>query len=174
MAKIAMIAADDFEDSELQVPLEALRAAGHEVVIAGTEQGAALTGKRGDVEVTAEASIASLDADDFDVLVIPGGYSPDKLRLDTDAVRFTHEMDAADKTVAAICHAGSLLIDAAAVKGRTVTSWPSIRVDLKHAGADWQDQPVVIDGNLITSRKPDDLEQFVAAIEERLPAPVGG
>lgn len=170
MAKVLMIAADDFEDSELQVPLERLRGSGHEVVLAGVEAGQELTGKRGDVTVTTEASVGDVDPDEFDALVIPGGYSPDKLRLSTEAVHLTHRMDAAGKTIAAICHAGSLLIDAAAVKDRTLTSWPSIRVDLKHAGARWEDRPVVVDGNLITSRNPGDLDDFVAAIEERIPA----
>ena len=115
-----------------------------------------------------ERSIADVDADDFDALVIPGGYSPDRLRQDPRMVAFTREMFDAGKPVAAICHAGSMLIEADVVEDRMLTSWPSIRTDLLNAGAHWIDREVVQDGNLITSRQPDDLPAFVAAILDQL------
>ncbi|MDZ7732727.1 MAG: DJ-1/PfpI family protein [Acidimicrobiia bacterium] len=101
-------------------------------------------------------------------MVVPGGYAPDKLRLDEDAVRFVAQMNRQGKLIAAVCHAGSLLIDADVVDGRRVTSWPSIRTDLVNAGADWFDEEVVEDGNLITSRNPGDLDAFSAAIDAHL------
>jgi protease I len=100
--------------------------------------------------------------------VIPGGYSPDKLRTNDDVVAFVRELGRAEKPVAAICHAGSLLIEADLVDGSRVTSWPSIKTDLVNAGAEWVDEPVVEDGYLITSRKPDDLDVFCEAILKRL------
>ena len=109
-----------------------------------------------------------VSADQFDALVIPGGYSPDKLRTDEGIVSLVQKIAGADKPVAAICHAGSLLVEADAVRGRRVTSWPSVRTDLINAGAQWEDAEVVEDGNLITSRKPDDLPAFCAAILQRL------
>ncbi|MCC5951152.1 MAG: type 1 glutamine amidotransferase [Acidimicrobiia bacterium] len=168
MARIAVLIEEDFEDSEYRLPRERLEAAGHDVVVAGPTAGSIYTGKRGDEKVAAEVATDSLAADEFDAVVVPGGYAPDKLRLDEDAVAFVREMNAEDKVVAAVCHAGSLLIDADAVDGRTVTSWPSIRVDLLNAGATWVDEEVVEDGNVITSRKPDDLEAFAASIAARL------
>ncbi len=100
--------------------------------------------------------------------MIPGGYSPDKLRTSPAIVDLVRKIAAAEKPVAAICHAGSLLIEADLVDGKRVTSWPSIRTDLENAGARWEDAEVVEDGNLITSRKPDDLEAFTNALLGRL------
>ncbi len=174
MARVAIIATDSFEDSELDTPRQALTDDGHEVEVLGPEAGADIVGKQGEVKVAVDRAIADADPDRYDLLIVPGGYSPDKLRLDTDAVRFVHRFDGTGKPLAAICHAGSLLIDAAVVKGRTLTSWPSIRVDLVNAGAKWEDRELVEDGNLITSRKPDDLPAFVGAIRDRLTGSGGG
>ena len=171
MAKVAFVLADDFEDSEFKVPYDRIRAAGHEVVVIGTEAGKQVTGKKGKVTCTLDATPGQVDASEFDALVIPGGYAPDKLRTDIGIVSLVKKVAGADKPVAAICHAGSLLIEADLVDGRSVTSWPSIRTDLENAGAAWEDSELVVDGNLITSRKPDDLDAFTGAILERL-APV--
>jgi protease I len=168
VAKIAFVLADDFEDSEFQVPYDRLLAAGHQATVIGTEAGREVTGKKGKASFTVEKTPDGVSASDFDALVIPGGYSPDKLRTSPGVVKFVQGMFDGDKPVAAICHAGSLLVEADAVRGRTVTSWPSIRTDLVNAGAHWVDQEVVIDGNVITSRQPDDLDAFVGAILERL------
>jgi protease I len=164
MGKVLVLAAEDFEDSELRQPVDALRGAGHDVVIAGSDAGARLEGKKGKEAVTTDVSFDAVDSGEFEALLVPGGYSPDKLRLQPFAVRLVHEFDRDGKPIAAICHAGSLLIDAGVVRGRRMTSWPSIRVDLVNAGADWVDEPLVVDGNLITSRKPDDLEVFCASL----------
>ncbi|HVE45634.1 MAG TPA: type 1 glutamine amidotransferase domain-containing protein [Acidimicrobiales bacterium] len=168
MAKVAFVLADDFEDSEFQVPYERIREAGHQVTVIGKEAGKEVRGKKGKVTFTPEATPDEVSAADFDALVVPGGYSPDKLRTAADVVKFVRSIFDGDKPVAAICHAGSLLVEADVVRGRTVTSWPSIRTDLVNAGAEWVDREVVDDANLITSRKPDDLDAFVAAILRRL------
>jgi protease I len=168
MARVAFVLADDFEDSEFKVPYDALREAGHDVTVIGAEAGKQVRGKKGKESYSLDAAIDSVDAGTFDALVIPGGYSPDKLRTNDKIVAFVKAVAAADKPVAAICHAGSLLIEADLVDGKTVTSWPSIRTDLLNAGASWEDMEVVEDGNLITSRKPDDLEAFTKAILARL------
>ncbi len=168
MAKVAFVLADDFEDSEFRVPFDSIRQAGHEVTVIGTEAGQEVKGKKGQESFTPQVTADQVGAADFDALVIPGGYSPDKLRTDAGVVKFVEGILGADKPVAAICHGGSLLVEADAVRGRTVTSWPSIRTDLVNAGAEWVDREVVEDGNLITSRKPDDLEAFTAAVLARL------
>lgn len=168
MAKIAFVLADDFEDSEFQVPYDRIRAAGHQATVIGTEAGKQVHGKKGKASFTVETTPDQVSASDFDAMVIPGGYSPDKLRTSPGMVKLVQGMFDGDRPVAAICHAGSLLIEADAVRGRTVTSWPSIRTDLVNAGATWVDREVVVDGNVITSRKPDDLGAFVDAILERL------
>ena len=170
MATVAFVLADDFEDSEFRVPYDRLRGAGHQVTVIGTEAGKEVKGKKGTETFTLEATPGDVDAGQFDALVVPGGYSPDKLRTDSDIVSLVRKVADADKPVAAICHAGSLLIEADLVDGRRVTSWPSIRVDLENAGATWEDNEVVVDGNIITSRKPDDLDAFTGAILERLPS----
>ena len=168
MAKVAFVLADDFEDSEFQVPYDRIRDAGHQVTVIGAEAGREVKGKKGKAAFTIEATPDEVNASDFDALVIPGGYSPDKLRTSQAIVKFVQGMFDGDKPVAAICHAGSLLVEADAVRDRAVTSWPSIRTDLVNAGATWVDQEVVEDGNVITSRKPDDLDAFVDAILGRL------
>jgi protease I len=168
MAKVAFVLADDFEDSEFKVPYDRIREAGHEVTVIGTASGQEVKGKRGNESFTPETTPDQVSSADFDALVIPGGYSPDKLRTDDGVVKFTRDFFDSDKTVAAICHSGSLLVEADVVNGRTVTSWPSVRTDLINAGAEWVDKEVVVDGNLITSRNPDDLDAFCDAILEAL------
>lgn len=168
MARIAFVLADDFEDSEFTHPRDAVVQAGHEVTVVGTEAGAELTGKQGDASTTVDAVASDVSPDDFDALVVPGGYSPDKLRLDGDVVAFTRGFFEARKPVAAICHAGQLLVEAEVVDGRRMTSWPSVRKELELAGADWVDEQVVVDDNLITSRNPDDLDAFSKTLVETL------
>ena len=168
MAKVAFIVDEMFEDSEFKVPYERVIEAGHEAVIVGLEAGKKLEGKKGDETITTEKSIDQVSADEFDALVIPGGYSPDKIRTNEGMVALTRSISEADKPVAAICHAGWMLAEADILKNRTVTSWPSIKTDLINAGAEWVDQEVVEDGNLITSRKPDDLEAFSKTLLSQL------
>jgi protease I len=171
MAKVAFVLADDFEDSEFKVPYDRVRHAGHDVTVVGKQAGKEVKGKKGKESFVPEAGPDQVSASDFDALVIPGGYSPDKLRVDEGVVKFVKGFFGSDKPVAAICHAGSLLVEADAVEGRTVTSWPSIRTDLVNAGAEWVDREVVVDGSLITSRNPDDLPAFCDAILDKLGVP---
>ncbi|MFN2387980.1 MAG: type 1 glutamine amidotransferase domain-containing protein [Actinomycetota bacterium] len=160
MAKVAFIVDELFEDSELRVPYDRVREAGHEAVIVGLEAGKQLTGKKEKETFTTDVSIGDVSPGDFDALVIPGGYSPDLIRTDDGMVELTRTLTESGKPVAAICHAGWMLAEAGVLAGKTVTSSPRIKTDLVNAGASWVDQEVVEDGNLITSRKPDDLEAF--------------
>ena len=168
MARVVIIVGEGFEDSEFSVPLRRLREAGHEVVVVGSERDQTVHGKRGRSEARIEHTAAEIAVAECAALVIPGGHGPDRLRLDAGIVMFTHLFMASGKPVAAICHGPQLLIEAESVRGRTLTSWPSVRKDLINAGARWVDQPVVEDGNLITSRKPDDLDGFCDALLQRL------
>ena len=164
MAKVAFIVDEMFEDSEFQMPYERVQEYGHTPVIVGLEAGKKLEGKKGDVTITTETSIEEVSADDFDALVIPGGYSPDKIRSNEKMVALTRELFEGQKPIAAICHAGWMLAEADIIRGKTVTSWPSIKTDMINAGATWVDQEVVEDDNIITSRKPDDLGSFTKAL----------
>ncbi|HEX2049473.1 MAG TPA: type 1 glutamine amidotransferase domain-containing protein [Actinomycetota bacterium] len=164
MAKVAFIVDEMFEDSEFQVPYERVRDAGHDAVIVGLEANKPLQGKKGKVSITTDVAIDDVRPDEFDALVIPGGYSPDKIRSNEGMVAITRTLAETGKPVAAICHAGWMLAEAGVARGRTVTSYHSIRTDLVNAGANWVDQEVVEDGNVITSRTPDDLEAFTKAL----------
>lgn len=164
MAKVAFIMDEMFEDSEFRVPYDRVKEAGHEAVIIGLEKDKKLEGKKGKETVTTEVGIEDVSADEFDALVIPGGYSPDKIRVNEGMAALTKAIGTSGKPLAAICHAGWMLAEADLLKGKTVTSWPSLRTDLINAGATWVDQEVVEDGNIITSRKPDDLEAFTKTL----------
>ena len=133
----------DRSDSEVTVPCERLRGAGHQVRVVGTEAEKTVKGKRGRATATVEIAARDSDPAAFDALVIPGGHSPDHLRLDRDVVAFVGAFCASGKLVAAVCHGPQLLIEADAVSGRTLTSWPSVRKDLRNAGARWIDREVV-------------------------------
>jgi protease I len=168
VAKIVFVLDDMFEDSEFKVPYDAVREAGHDAVVVGLEAGKKVTGKRGRESFVVELGPEGADAADYDALVIPGGFAPDKLRMNDRIVALVRDLTGAPKPVAAICHAGWLLAEADVVRGRTVTSYPSIRTDLRNAGATWVDEEVVVDGNLITSRRPDDLPAFCKALLEQI------
>jgi protease I len=166
--RIAILTEEDFEDSELIEPTRAMKNAGARVVIVGSGSKETYRGKRGSTTVRVDATAEKVRAEDFDAIIVPGGYAADKMRLHqamVDLVRKAHNLG---KVVAAICHGPQLLISAEIVRGRRVTSWPSVAVDLRNAGADWVDAPVVQDGNLITSRKPADLPRFNKAVIEAL------
>ena len=166
--RIAILAEEGFEDVELVEPLKAMKEAGAKVVVVGSGSKPRYKGKRGTATVRVDAIAERVKAEDFDAIIVPGGYAPDKMRLHQpmiDLVRKAHDLG---KVVAAVCHGPQLLISADIVRGLRVTSWPSVAVDLKNAGADWVDEPVVRDGNLITSRKPADLPRFNKAIIEAL------
>ena len=162
--RVAMLVEEGFEDRELMGPLDALRAAGATVTIVGPTAGTEFRSKRGQALVSSEVAAGTVRMKDFDALVIPGGYAPDKMRMRHAMVDLARDAMEADKPVAAICHGPQLLISADALRGRTLTCWPSIAIDVKNAGGLYVDKPVVEDGNLITSRKPDDVPMFNEAI----------
>jgi protease I len=167
-ARVACVLSDGFEDSEFRIPYDRLRGEGYEVEIIGAEAGRTLEGKQGKEHVRVEKGIAEARPQDYQALFIPGGYSPDHLRIDPRFVEFAKAFDRDRKVVAAVCHGPQLLMTAGLVKGRTLTAWPTIQQDLAMVGARVKDEPVVEDGNWITSRKPDDLQQFSDAIVKRL------
>ena len=168
--RIAFLATDGFEQVELTKPWESIRAAGAEVVLvspkAGRIQGMNHDEKADTFEVNMNVNDAS--AEDFDGLVLPGGvFNPDALRINENAVNFVRDFFKQHKPVAAICHGPWTLIEADVVRGRRVTSWPSLKTDLQNAGAEWVDEECVCDQGLVTSRNPDDLPAFCSkAIEE--------
>ena len=169
--RILIMATDGFEQSELEVPLERLQDAGAEIDIASLQTGD-ITGWDEDDwgdEIEVDLLIADAKASDYDALVLPGGQiNPDLLRVDDKAIALIKAFADAGKPVAAICHAPWLLVEAGLAKGRKMTSYKSIRTDVANAGAEVVDEDVVVDGNIITSRCPDDLPAFCDAIIEAL------
>lgn len=161
MSRIAVLIADMFEDSEYTAPVQAFEEAGHEVVRLGLKAGATVAGKREGTLVRVDGAVRNATPDDFDALLIPGGFSPDILRGDAHAVEFVRAFVVSGKPVFAICHGPQLLISAQVLEGRRVTGWRSIVQDLRNAGADYVDAEVVVDGNLVTSRQPADIPAFV-------------
>ena len=168
MARIAILIADMFEDCEYLQPAAAFRESGHDIVHIGLKSGESVTGKKEQTPVIIDAAAAEVDPADFDALFIPGGYSPDKLRTDADAVRFVRSFMEAGKPVFAICHGPQLLITACVLAGRKVAGWKSIIQDIANAGGIFTDKEVVIDGNLVSSRNPQDLPAFSSACLEML------
>ena len=160
--KIAVLAEDVYEDLELQYPLLRLREAGAEVVVVGPEA-KTYESKHG-YPVKAAMTSAQAVGVDFAAVIVPGGFAPDRMRRDANMLRLVREASEGGKVVAAICHAGWVLVSAKVLSGRTVTSTPAIKDDLINAGAEWVDQEVVVDGKLITSRRPDDLPAFCREI----------
>lgn len=168
MAKIAVIIDQDFEDSEYKDPVQAFKDAGHEIVNIGLEKDTVVKGKKEATPVEISLSIDEAKPENFAALLIPGGYSPDHLRAHPEPVRFTREFMASGKPVFCICHGAQLLITAKVLEGRKLTGWKSIVQDIKNAGADFTDQEVVVDDNLVTSRNPGDLPAFCKACLEKL------
>lgn len=161
--KIAVLAADGYEQSELDKPVEALKSAGADVKIISLKPGSikAMKDHEWSTSVEVDHTVKEVKADDFDALLLPGGViNPDSLRADEDAVKFVKDFFTQNKPVAAICHGPQTIIDAEEVKGRKMTSFNAISKDLINAGANWVDEEVVTDGNLTTSRKPDDIPAF--------------
>jgi protease I len=182
--RIAFLATDGVEQVELTEPLKAVRDAGADVDLISLKKGE-FQGfnhlDKGDT-FTADRAVKDADADDYDGIVLPGGVAnPDFLRSDEDAVRFVRSFVEAKKPVGAICHGPWTLVEADVIKGRTLTSWPSLQTDIRNAGATWVDEEVHVDQGLVTSRKPDDLPAFNAKVieevaegrHERAPEPAG-
>lgn len=161
--RVAILVEDMFNIHEFWYPYYRLREEGAKVVVVGSGRKKQFTGKPA-TEVDADAAADQVSAADFDGVVIPGGYAPDMMRRHPAMVKLVADTARAGKLVAAICHAGWMLCSAEVLQGRKVTSFFAIRDDMVHAGANWVDEPVVIDQNLVTSRTPDDLPQFMPAV----------
>jgi protease I len=168
--RVAVLAENLYDDRELWYPLIRLREEEAEVRVVAPAQGATYKSKHG-LEVVSDLAAAEADAATFDAVIIPGGYSPDLMRRTPAMVEFVKKANTQGKIVAAICHAGWMLVSAGALKGKTATSFSSIKDDVVAAGAEWVDREVVRDGNLITSRTPNDLPAFcrtiIAALGEK-------
>ncbi|MGH2705929.1 MAG: type 1 glutamine amidotransferase domain-containing protein [Actinomycetota bacterium] len=154
-----------FEDVEATYPLYRLREAGADVTIGGARAGEIVKGKKGE-ELRVDAAASDLTADEVDILVLPGGYGPDKLRANEDVLSLVREMHRQGKPIAFICHGGWIPASAGILPGRRATSYRSIADDLRNAGAIWEDAEVVVDGNLVSSRQPDDLPAFMRSLIE--------
>lgn len=164
---IGVMISDMFEDSEYSEPVKAFAEAGHRIINLGLKTCTAARGKEG-TSVNIDKAIRGSKPEHFDALLIPGGYSPDKLRTDQDAVDFTREFVKSGKPVFVICHGPQLLISAGVLKGRKITSWKSVKDDVINAGAEFIDKAVVEDGNIVSSRSPADLKSFIRSSLKRL------
>lgn len=168
---VAVLATDGVEQVELTEPVKALKTAGATVHVVSPKSGAIQGWNHFDKadRIPVDVELRHADSRRYDALVLPGGViNPDQLRLDDDAIAFIKAFAEDAKPIAAICHGPWTLIDAGAVRGRKLTSWPSLKIDLTNAGADWVDQPVVTDHGLVTSRKPDDLPDFCRKMIEEI------
>jgi protease I len=165
--RIAILAENLYQEMELWVPYYRLKEEGAEVKVVGAGGAKSYASKHG-YPVSVDAQADAVSAVEFDAVVVPGGYAPDMMRRHESMVRLVREAAQHGKVVAAICHAGWMLASAGAIKGRKVTSFFSIKDDMINAGGQWVDQEVVVDGNLITSRKPDDLPAFCREIVNAL------
>lgn len=169
---VAVLATDGFEQSELQEPKRLLESWGAQVDVIAPGDASSIRGwnkKDWGDSVPVDKRLERADAGAYDALVLPGGViNPDNLRTDAGAIRFIQAFASAGKPVAAICHGPWLLAESGLVRDKQVTSWPSVKTDLSNAGGRWQDAEVVVDGNLITSRKPDDIPAFAAAVAKAL------
>jgi protease I len=166
MKKVLIISADQFEDTELLVPYYRLKEAGIGVTVSSTG-GGRIKGKHG-YEVGVDASVSEVDAEDFDALVLPGGKAPAALRKDETVVALARRFMEEGKPVAAICHGPQVLVTAGVMRGRRATSYRTVAVELKGAGAEYEDREVVVDGNLVTSRQPGDLPAFTRELMRQL------
>mgnify|MGYP001560912598 CR=1 FL=1 len=171
--KVACVLANGFEDSEFKQPYDALKAAGHEVTIVGLQAGQELKGDKGRETATVERSFADVTPGQFDALLVPGGFSPDRLRAHPVAVDFVRAFFDAKKPIMAICHGPQIFIAAGTYKDHRMTAWKTIQADLKLLGAKVVDEEVGVDRNLVTSRQPADLPAFVREglkLLEKVPA----
>jgi len=168
MSNIAVIIDDLFVDVEYLKPAAAFKRAGHNLTHIGLKEGKTIKGEYQGTKVRIEKAVKDVSVDEFDALFIPGGYSPDKLRADDQAVKFVEKFVKSDKPIFAICHAPQLLITAKALEGRKITGYKSIIQDIINAGAEYIDQEVVIDKNIISSRNPGDIPAFIKASLQKI------
>jgi protease I len=158
--KIIQLVSDDFEDLELWYPVLRLREEGATVHIVGEKKGEQYIGKYG-VPIVSDLTFQEVEPDEYDAILVPGGWSPDKLRRYEEVLQMVKTMDDQQKPVGQICHAGWVLISAKILEGKKVTSTPGIKDDMTNAGAIWLDEPVVVDGHLVSSRRPPDLPDYM-------------
>jgi protease I len=168
LKKILFLLEKGVEDSEFIYPYYRFQEEGYNIDIVAPQAKKEYVGKRG-VPFTSEFSPSEVDLDDYDAIVIPGGQAPDRMRIHPDMVQLK-KANSKGKFIAAVCHGPQMLIEADIVRGKTATSWPSVRTDLKNAGANVVDEPAVVDGNIVTSRSPDDLPAFCKATIKLLTA----
>ncbi|MBM7563072.1 type 1 glutamine amidotransferase domain-containing protein [Paenibacillus sacheonensis] len=166
--KVAFLLANDFEDSEMKNPYDAITKNGNEGVIISLEKGAELKGKQGTIAYTSHLSIDEAKPEDYEALIIPGGKSPAHLIGNEKVLEFVRHMDKRKKTIAAICHGPQLLEKAGLIQGRNLTAYPELHAELNDAGGRYIDNQVVVDDNWITSRTPDDEPAFIEAIIKKL------
>jgi protease I len=167
--RVLSLVDEEFEDLELWYPIYRVREEGADVVLAGADKNRTYVGKYG-VPAKSDVAFDEVAAADYDGLLVPGGWAPDKLRRYPKVLQLVREMDAAGKSIGQICHAGWVLISAQILRGRRVTSTPGIRDDMENAGAIWLDEAVVVDGNLISARRPPDLPPYGKAFCDALAA----
>lgn len=165
--KVMTVVADNYNDLELWYPIYRLREESVEVHIIGEEAKKEYKGQYG-IKAVADYAFTDVNADDYDGILVPGGWAPDKLRRFPEVLEFVRSMDKAEKTIGQICHAGWVLVSADILKGRKVTSTSAIKDDMKNAGAEWVDEVVVVDGHIISSRSPADLPDYMKAYVEHL------
>ncbi|MBA2502576.1 MAG: DJ-1/PfpI/YhbO family deglycase/protease [Pyrinomonadaceae bacterium] len=166
--RVAILIENNVEDVEFQIPYKALPKFGAEVTVLGSRTNETYTGKQGVVSIKADATTSDARAEDFDAVIIPGGMAPDVMRTNMKTVRFVQDAMKAGKLVAAVCHGPQVLIEGDLLKGKRATGFRAIRKDMQNAGANFVDEPLVEDGNLLTSRRPGDVPIFTAAIIRRL------
>ncbi len=166
--RVAILIEQKVEDSEFQIPYNALKQAGAEVVVLGSRMNEEYKGKQGKLAIKPDGTTTEAKASQFDAVVIPGGMAPDRMRTNMKTVRFAQEAMQSGKWVAAVCHGPQVLIEADLLRGKRATGFRAIRKDMQNAGATFIDEPLVVDGNLLTSRRPGDLPIFTAAILHRL------
>ena len=169
LKKILILLEKGVEDSEFIYPYYRFQEEGFKMDIVAPQAKKEYVGKRG-VPFTSEFSPSEVDLNDYDAVIIPGGQAPDRMRIHPDLVQLVKEANSKGKVIAAVCHGPQMLIEADIVRGKTVTSWPSVRTDLRNAGANVVDEAAVVDGNIVTSRSPDDLPDFCKATIKLLSA----
>lgn len=172
--RVAILIENNVEDVEFQIPYKALQQAGAEVAVLGSRTNETYTGKQGKLSIKADATTTDRRASDFDAVIIPGGQAPDTMRTNMKTVRFVSDALEQGKLVAAICHGPQVLIEGDLLKGKRATGFRAIRKDMQNAGANYVDESLVIDGNLLTSRRPGDLAIFTSAIINRLGLTITG
>jgi protease I len=166
--KVAILIEKNFEDSEFTIPYNALQAAGAEVTVLGSRMNETYAGKQGKASIEPTGTTTEARASDFDAVIIPGGMAPDTMRTNMKTVRFVQDAVEQNKLVAAICHGPQVLIEGDLLKGRRATGFRAIRKDMQNAGADYSDEPLVVDNQLLTSRRPSDLPIFTVGILKHL------